>query len=879
MIVLVGVSVICLFSLHLIYSLNRRSPNSRADVIGLVLVMLSSLVLQWYAGLLGEGKPLYEIVMNSLLGIAVPLPVWLFMQYALLGVLWYAASRGLRKHIRFMALVMLVFSGMLELAFQVVTGWKGSQVLAGIGVSAADITAGTAVACLAVGQAIRLLRHLAGRKNISLISQIDASDCGPACIAMIANSFGRRVSITQVREYAGTDRSSTNLKGLIQAAEAVGLEARAVKGATGSLTSEVPVPCIAHITRGEQHHFVVICRIDEKSIWTADPDPDVGKARYSKEEFYGMWTGYLVLVCPGEQFRKQVDSPGLFYRFLPVLKPHVGTIANTVAASIVLTILGIAGAMYFRFLVDDILFSESRLTLHIISLGVVIITLLQVLLGAVREHMLLSFSMKVDASITLGFLRHLMHLPLSFFDSRKVGEILSRLGDTVKIREALSSAVFSVFFDTLMVVVIGAVLAVQNTRLFLIALLFVPLSGAIVWGFAYPFRRKYQEILSSNAESQALLVETVSGMATVKGHAAEHAGFYKIEKRIMKALWPQYRAGIMGNVQGVLVGLIDGWGGNILFWIGSVLILEGQVSLGQLISFNALLGYFLGPLQNLIQLQPSLQEAFVAARRVGEILDLDTEKQGSDLLKPEEVSGPIVFSGVNFRYGSKQLVLKDISFTVSAGESIGIVGPSGSGKSSLVKLLMKFYEPETGLVSINGIDLRDIDSRFLRQQIGYVSQDIFLFQGTVRDNIALGSPDASFEEITIAAKKAQAHEFITGLVNRYDTELSEQGSSLSGGERQRLAIARAMMGNPQIIIFDEATSNLDTYSEALLQDTIWKLKEQGITVCIVAHRLTTVTRCDRILVLESGRIIETGSHDQLIEQGGSYAKLWERHIG
>lgn len=713
---------------------------------------------------------------------------------------------------------------------------------------------------------------------MKLTAQYDASDCGPACVTMVANHYGRQVSITQMRERSGTDRNSTNLQGLIQAAESVGLDAQAVKSDGGGLTPEVPVPCIAHVTKGPQHHFVVIYRINKKKVWVADPDPLVGKVTYSHEEFNEVWTGYLVLLSRGERFRKLVESPGLFSRFLPLLKPHAGTIANTIVASIVITILGIAGAFYFRFLVDDVLFSESRLTLHVISVGVVLITLMQVLLNAVRQHMLLSFSMKVDAAITLGFLRHLLHLPLTFFDSRKVGEILSRLGDTIKIRDALSSATFSVFFDTLMVLIIGTVLAVQNLTLFLIALAFVPVSGAVVWGFARPFRRKYTEVLSREAESEALLVETVSGMATVKGHAAEDSSFTKMEKRIMQALWPQYRTGVMENTQGVLVGLIDGWGGNLLFWIGSVLILDGQVSLGQLISFNALLGYFLGPLQNLIGLQPSLQEAFVAARRVGEILDLDTEEHTHELLKPERLVGTISFSHVDFRYGSRPLVLEDVGFTADAGSSVGIVGPSGSGKSSLIKLLMKFYEPERGSIAIDGQDLRDIDSTWLRHKTGYVSQDVFLFHGTVRDNIALGRPDAAFEEIVAAAQKARAHEFISSLPNRYDTELSEQGASLSGGERQRVAIARALLGSPDIIVFDEATSNLDTYSEALLQDTIWSLREEGVTVFIVAHRLTTVTRCDRILVLESGKIVESGSHPELVENGGTYARLWERHI-
>jgi len=385
--------------------------------------------------------------------------------------------------------------------------------------------------------------------------------------------------------------------------------------------------------------------------------------------------------------------------------------------------------------------------------------------------------------------------------------------------------------------------------------------------------------LSSQAESQSLLVETVSGMATVKGSSAEASSFDKIEQRFMRAYWPQYKTGLMGIAQSIIVGLFDGWGGNILFWIGSVLILDGKVSLGQLISFNALLGYFLGPLQNLINLQPSLQEAYVAARRVGEVLDLPEEQnEKATLLRPERIIGPIDFQNVDFRYGSKKLVLQDVSFAVPAGTSVGIVGPSGSGKSSLIKLLLKFYNPEKGSISIDGIDLQDVDNHYLRSKIGYVSQDVFLFHGTIRDNIALGKPDASFESIVEAAKQAQAHEFIAQMPNRYDTELAEQGSSLSGGERQRLAIARALLGKPDIIVFDEATSNLDTFSEAMLQETIWHLSDTGVTIFIVAHRLTTVTRCDQILLIADGKIKEQGSHEQLVALGGHYATLWERHL-
>jgi ABC-type bacteriocin/lantibiotic exporter with double-glycine peptidase domain len=489
------------------------------------------------------------------------------------------------------------------------------------------------------------------------------------------------------------------------------------------------------------------------------------------------------------------------------------------------------------------------------------------------------FSMKVDLSISLGYLSHLFKLPLSFFDSRKVGEILSRLSDTVRIREALSSATFSVFFDTIMVVGIGIVLAVQNLTLFFIALLFVPLSAGIVWGFAGPFKRKYQEILGGQAESQANLVETVSGIATVKAQVAEIESFHKAEGKIMKQTWPVFHASRMGIIQNSLVGLIDGWGSNLLFWIGSTLILGNQISLGQLISFNALIGYFLGPLQNLIHLQPNLQEAFVAARRVGEVLDIEPEiDESRSLVKPKDLSGDIVFQDVDFRYGSKKLVLKKISFKIDGGSTVGIAGSSGSGKSSLIKLIMKLYKAESGKISINEVDIEDIDPVHLRQNIGYVNQDIFLFSGTIRENIAFGNPGADAEDIIEAAKRSGAHGFISELPQRYDTELSEQGGGLSGGEKQRIAIARALVTKPDILIFDEATSNLDAFSEFELHQTISELKRTGMTIIMVAHRLSSINKCDQIILLADGEVQESGTHEELINAGKTYSQLWEAYL-
>jgi ATP-binding cassette subfamily B protein len=375
---------------------------------------------------------------------------------------------------------------------------------------------------------------------------------------------------------------------------------------------------------------------------------------------------------------------------------------------------------------------------------------------------------------------------------------------------------------------------------------------------------------------QSYLVEAVAGNATVKALNAGDLVFREYEKRQMKAVWTGYRLGVTQNLQGLFVGLIDGWGGNVLFWVGSWYILQGQVSLGQLISFNALLGYFLGPLKNLLNLQPSLQQAFVAADRLGEILDLEEEiPTEGRWLKPERFAGAVEAKDLSFRYGTRRLVLEGLNFSIEPGQWVAFVGASGCGKTTLVKLLLKFYQPEKGELRLDGHNLEDVDTIHLRGRIGYVPQEIFLFSGTIAENIALHKPEATLEEIVAAAEKAKAHEFIVELPQRYNTVLAERGASLSGGERQRLALARALLGQPDLLIFDEATSNLDTLSEHEIHQTLETLRGDKITTILIAHRLSTVTHRDQIIVMDKGRIVERGRHDELAAARGLYTRLWE----
>lgn len=708
--------------------------------------------------------------------------------------------------------------------------------------------------------------------------QFDSSDCGAACIAMIASHFGSSLTVTKIRQTAGTDRHGTNLKGMLSAAESLGFEAKALKNLEKDLENEIPVPFIAHFGDVKQNHYVVVSRIEKKRVLVFDP---AQKKHYMKlADFLTKWSGYAIFLNPTPEFVPVKEEKGNLLRYLPLLRPHVKTIFLVMLASVLLTVLGIVGSFYFQFLVDEVLGSKAEVTLHVLSVGIILLTLFQVLLGAVRNQILVHFSLKTSMALSFTYLKHVLSLPLGFFDSRKVGEILSRFGDGAKIRGILSNVALSILLDVGMMIFAGVYLGFQNSTLFLLSLAALPLSTAVIWGFSKTFRENYRKGMVQEAESQSFMVEALNGMGTVKGLNATDQAFFEMEKRIVKGARTGFQSSTLGNIQGILIGLIEGWGGNILFWVGAWFILKDQITLGQLMSFNALSGFFIGPLKRLLGLQPAIQEALVAADRLGEILELEPEiVTDRPLIAPERFQGRIELKEVSFRYGSRRLVLEDLSLTIEPGSKVAFVGPSGCGKSTLVKLLLKFYRPEKGELFVDGHNVLDLDTLNLRAKIGYVPQEVFLFSGTVRENIALHRPDASFEEVVEAAKRAQAHDFIELLPDRYESELAERGSSLSGGERQRLALARAILGNPDVLLFDEATSSLDTIAEKAVHETIRELTEGGMTTILVAHRLSTVIACDKIFVLDRGRLVEEGNHFELVRRGGHYAKLWEGQKG
>lgn len=715
-------------------------------------------------------------------------------------------------------------------------------------------------------------------KKYHCIKQHDTTDCAAACLATVSKHYGLRIPVTKIREVAGTDRQGTNVYGLIKAAEDLGFSAKGVKGNQEDFFSEFPLPAIAHVVvDGSLLHYVVIHEITREKVTLADPAK--GLLTLSPKDFFKQWTGVLVLLTPDTRFQKGDETQGLFKRFFGLLTPQRNLIFHVFIASLLYTLLGILGAFYFKFLLDDILPYGLRNTLHILSIGIILLNVFKLLLGAFRSQLLLYLSQRLDIPMILGYYNHVLDLPMNFFGTRKVGEIISRFMDAGQIRAAISGATLTIMIDTLMAFAGGIILYMYNPTLFGVAVLMLLLYAAIVYGFNKPLRTLNRAQMEANSELTSYLVESLNGIETVKAFSAERESKFRTETRFVKSLRTVFKLGTLNNIRGTITGTVGMLGSTVILWVGALHVLNGQLTVGQLLVFNSLLTYFIDPVKNLINLQPMMQTAIVASDRLGEILDLEIEKDENDnrKMKPESLRGDIQLKHIDFRYGTRELVLKDINMHIQAGERIALVGESGSGKTTLVKLLLDLYTPEKGDVLINDNNIKDISLDVLRDRIAYVPQETFLFSGTIEENLRLGTHQVTMDEIIAAAKQAKAHDFINELPLRYNTRLEENGANLSGGQRQRLSIARAILKNPDILILDEATSSLDSITEKAIERTINDLS-QNITTIIIAHRLSTIMRCDKIFVMEKGEVIEAGDHQTLMNSGGKYYDMWKEQL-
>ena len=710
------------------------------------------------------------------------------------------------------------------------------------------------------------------------IKQHDITDCGAACLATVSKQYGLKLPISKIREIAGTDKQGTNVYGMIKAAEELGFTAKGVKGNQEAFFTDFPKPAIAHvIVDGSLLHYVVVHKVTKDKIIIADPAK--GIVKYTPDDFFKIWTGVLIVLVPTAKFKKGNENQGILSRFFSLMLPQKRLLVNIFLSSLLITVFGILTSFYFRFIMDDIVPNNTPKTLTALSVGIIALYIFKAIFEAFRNHLMLYLGQKLDIPLILGYYDHVLGLPMSFFGTRKVGEIVSRFTDASKIREAISSATLTIMIDSLMAIAGGAVLFSQNHTLFFIALIVVIIYGAIVLAFNKPIKKINEKQMENNAQVTSYLVETLNGIETVKAFHAEDKAQAKTDNLFVKLLKSVFKGGMIMNAEQTLTNTVSTIGGTVILWVGVVNVLNGNMTLGSLITFNALLAYFLDPVKNLINLQPTMQTAIVAAERLGEILDLELEKVQDEkrTLAPDSLNLPIRIENLDFRYGTRSLVLKNINMTINAGEKIALVGESGSGKTTLSKLLMHFYPWEKGEIFIGDYNLKDISLEALRKRIAYISQDIFLFSGTIRENLELGNEDATMADIIEACSLSKADEFINNLPLRYETMLDENGTNLSGGQKQRLAIARALLKKPDILIMDEATSNLDSITEKAIEKTINNLS-RNITTIIIAHRLSTIMRCDKIFVMEKGEFIEQGTHKELIEKQGRYYELWKDQL-
>ncbi|MFT8352523.1 peptidase domain-containing ABC transporter [Clostridium saccharoperbutylacetonicum] len=710
-------------------------------------------------------------------------------------------------------------------------------------------------------------------KKYYCVKQHDIQDCGPACLATISKQYGLKLSVSKIREAAGTDLEGTSVYGIVQAAKKLGFSTKAVRTSKKEeIFTNLPTPLIAHvIIEDVLLHFVVVHKITKKYILVADPGK--GMIKYKPEEFFKIWSDILIFLIPTAKFEKGDKTKGIFQRFWGLMKIQKGLLLNIFISSILITVLGIAGSFYYKFLIDDILPNNLGANLHSVSIAMLTLLFFKIITDFFRKMLLLYMAQNIDVPLMLGYYNHVIKLPMNFFGTRKVGEIISRFNDGDKIRNAISSVTLTLMIDVLMAVVGGVILYLQSVKLFFTCFVPIFLYLILVFAFKNKLKKVNRKVMEDNASLTSYLVESLEGIETVKAFNGEELVQVKTENKFLKFMKSCFKHGYTYNVQETLMDLVGGGFGICLLWFGGSLVLNGEVTIGELISFNALLAYFIQPIGRLINLQPQLQGAIVASDRLGEILDLELEKSEDESIRPETLAGDVYLKNVNFAYGVRDNVLNEININISNGEKIALVGESGSGKTTIAKLLMGFYKVKQGKIILNNYDINDIDKEILRCKISYISQDSFFFSGTIKENLEFASDGITYEKMIDACKKAQIHEYIESLPLRYKTPLEEKGANLSGGQRQRLSIARALLKKPEILIMDEATSNLDSITERAIQRTLDECTE-NVTTIIIAHRLSTIKKCQKIYVMDKGRIIEEGSHRELLDKKGYYLKLW-----
>ena len=705
------------------------------------------------------------------------------------------------------------------------------------------------------------------------VKQRDITDCGAACLASVAAHYNLSLPVARIRQFAGTDKKGTNVLGLVEAAAKMGFLAKGVRGEWESLF-KIPKPAIAHIIVKEVlHHYVVLIKTTDKYIDVMDP-ADGAFHKIEHEEFKKQWTGVLVLIAPGEKFTVKNEKISTSSRFWSLTKPSRSILLQSLIGALVYSVLGLAISIYVGKLVDNVLPGGNLSLLNLLGAAMVLIIILRLLLSFFQTYFILKTGQKIDATLILGYYQHLLKLPQSFFDNMRTGEIISRIGDAVKIRVFVNDVSINFILNIFILLVSFTLMFTYFWKLALIMLLVVPLYTFIYYISNRLNRKVQRTVMERAADLEAQLVESLNSAGTIKRFGLEDFSNLKTETRFVSLLESIYKSGLNNVFSSSSTSLISQLITILVLWVGAGYAIGSQITPGELLSFYSVVGYFTGPVTSLIGFNRTLQDAKIAADRLFEIFDLETEGETNKIeLKPEMVDD-IYFENVKFRYGTRVEVFNSLNLTIKKGEITAVVGESGSGKTTLVSLLQGLYSLQSGHIRIGRYDLRHLTNNSLRKIVSVVPQRIDLFSGNVVDNIAVGDFNPDMTRVVEICDRLGMTKFIEQLPSGFNTYLGENGATLSGGQQQRIAIARALYRNPEILILDEATSSLDSIAETCVQDTLRLLQEESITVIVIAHRLSTINLAQRVIMLDKGLVVQDGSLEELSVIDGPFRRMW-----
>ena len=711
-------------------------------------------------------------------------------------------------------------------------------------------------------------------KNI-YVPQVDEEDCGVASLAMILKNYGSDFSLAKLRTYTKTNNEGTTALGLKKAAEHFELDVKAIQADMSIFKmDDIPYPFIAHvIKKGELLHYYVVLEAKKDYLLIADPDPTVKVTKMQYDFFEKEWTGVSLFFSPKSTYKPVKDNKSnSLLQFMPSILRQKRLLINIILASLLGTIISILGSYFLQSIIDTYIPNNTVQTLSVVAIGLLVAYVFQAIFSYAQNFLLAILGQRLSIDIILGFVKHVFKLPMSFFSTRKTGDIISRFNDANKIIDALASSIISIGLDLTVVVIMGIVLAIQNTTLFLITLIALPLYTIIIWAFNKPFEKLNHEQMESGAILDSSIIEDLHGIETIKSLASEDQTYQKIDTEFVDLLKKNLKYTQTDQLQQAIKLFVQLGLGVLILWVGASLVVKNVLTMGQLMTFNALLTYFTNPLQNIINLQPKLQTAKVANNRLNEIYLVESEsKEDRPLKDVNALKGTISLKDVYYKYGYGEDVLKKINLDIKENEKLTIVGMSGSGKSTLVKLLVDFFEPTKGKVTLNKHNISEVNKETLRKQIVYVPQDPYVFSGTILDNLRLGNrPGVTFEDIQEACEIAQIKSDIERMSLQYATKLDENGNILSGGQKQRLTIARALLSPAKVLILDESTSGLDAITEAHLIDRLLKLDK---TVIFIAHRLSIAKKTNNIVVMKQGKIVERGTHQELFDNQDEYYQL------